>query len=247
MATHAERARSFGAVADAYDRGRPGYPLEAVRWLLGTAPLDVVDLGAGTGKLTETLVAAGHRVVAVEPSAEMSAHLRQRLPGVRVVAASAEETGLPKGSCDAVVAGAAFHWFDRVRAFGEIGRILRRPGVLGLLGNGFDRTMPWIENFAQVAGSQGQGHARNWPDAAELGQYFSEVEDADFGHVRTISRPQLLDLALSRSHVATLDPDERAALLARVDGLWDSEPELKGRERVEMANVTRIRRATGLR
>jgi SAM-dependent methyltransferase len=247
MADRADRARSFGSVADEYDRGRPGYPLAAVRWLLGDAPLDVVDLGAGTGKLTETLVTAGHRVLAVEPSPEMRAHLEERLPGVRVVAAAAEATGLAPASCDAVVAGAAFHWFDRSRAFPEIVRILRGPGVLGLLGNGFDRTVPWIDHFAQVSGSQGYGNQGHWPDPEELSRYFTEVEDADFPHGHPVDRGRLRDLTTSRSQVATLAPDERATLLTRVDALWESEPELTGRQCVDMSYVTRTRRAAGLR
>jgi SAM-dependent methyltransferase len=246
MADRATRARSFGSVADAYDRGRPGYPLEAVRWLLGEAPLEVVDLGAGTGKLTEALVAAGHRVVAVEPLAEMSARLRDRLPGVEVVSAHAEATGLADASADAVVAGAAFHWFDRSQALPEIARILRGPGVLGLLGNGFDRSVPWIERFAAVTGSQAQGRPGHWPDATELRDFFAEVEDAEFGHLHPIDRTRLLDLTVSRSQVATLEPSERQALLERVAALWDGEPGLAGAGQVDMAYVTRVRRASTL-
>lgn len=246
MAEHAERARSFGAVADEYDRGRPGYPLAAVRWLLGEAPLDVVDLGAGTGKLTAALLAAGHSVVAVEPLAEMRAHLAARLPDVRVLAATAEETGLPDGCCDAVVAGAAFHWFDRGRAFPEIARILRAPGVLGLLGNGFDRTVGWIDRFA-VASGGGQAHTRagEWPGPAELGQWFTLVEDREFRHHQRVDRGRLRDLAMSRSKLATMAPEQRRAALERIDALWDSEPELHGRDSAEFAYVTRVRRATG--
>ncbi len=98
-----ERGRSFGLVAEEYDRGRPDYPVSAIRWLLGEQSLNVVDLGAGTGKLTAALVAAGHRVVAVEPVAEMRAILAERVPGTRVVAATAESTGLDASSADAVV------------------------------------------------------------------------------------------------------------------------------------------------
>ena len=74
-----ERASSFGAVAEAYERARPGYPEEAVRWLAGEPPRDVLDLGAGTGKLTRQLAAAGHRVTAVDPSPEMLDYVRRTL------------------------------------------------------------------------------------------------------------------------------------------------------------------------
>ena len=89
------RAASFGAVADAYERARPGYPDDAVRWLAGDEPCDVVDLGAGTGKLTRSLVALGHRVMAVEPLEEMLERLRRAVPGATAVRGSAEAIPLP--------------------------------------------------------------------------------------------------------------------------------------------------------
>lgn len=150
------RARSFGSVAEQYERGRPSYPRSALRWLLGEMPRDVVDLGAGTGKLTSALVAAGHRVVAVEPVAEMRTILLERVPEATVVPATAEDTGLPETSADAVVAGAAFHWFDRQRTFPEIARILRPHGTLGLLGNGFDASVPWVRRFGEILGGPRQ-------------------------------------------------------------------------------------------
>ncbi len=119
-----ERARSFALVAEEYERGRPGYPAAAIRWLLGDRPLVVADLGAGTGKLSAAVVGEGHRVIAVEPLAEMRTVLEDRVPQADVRAGTAERTGLPDASVDAVVAGAAFHWFDRSRAFPEIARIL---------------------------------------------------------------------------------------------------------------------------
>ena len=93
------RAISFAGVADAYERARPGYPDDAVRWLTGEAPLDVVDLGAGTGKLTRALVAMGHRVTAVEPLPEMLAHLRAAVPEATVVMGGAEAMPLPACEC----------------------------------------------------------------------------------------------------------------------------------------------------
>jgi SAM-dependent methyltransferase len=242
-----KRAYAFGLVADEYDRGRPGYPASAIRWLLGDTPLDVVDLGAGTGKLTAALVARGHRVVAVEPLAEMRHLLAVRAPDARVVAGSAEETGLADSSVDAVVAGAAFHWFDQSRAFPEIARILRGPGVLGLLGNGFDTSAHWVGRLREILGGSRLGRAGHWPDTDELLERFVDVEEREFPHQETVDRARLLDLALSRSSVALLETDERDALLERISALWEQEPELRGRTSVTLGYLTRVRRCQGVR
>jgi SAM-dependent methyltransferase len=241
-----DRAEVFGLYAAEYERGRPDYPVAAVRWLLGTEPLDVADLGAGTGKLTAALVAEGHRVLAVEPLPEMRAVLGDRVPGAQVIAATAEQTGLPERSVDAVVAGAAFHWFDRPRVFAEISRILRRPGILGLLGNGFDTTSPWVARLREILGGSRLGRPGHWPDPAELRQRFSEVDEREFPHEQKIDRGQLLDLARSRSSVAMLEPGEREALLGQIKQLWEHDPELRGRASATLGYLTRVRRCRGL-
>jgi SAM-dependent methyltransferase len=238
-----QRAQSFGLVADEYERGRPGYPAAAIRWLLGDEPLDVVDLGAGTGKLSAALVAAGHRVTAVEPLDEMRAILTERVPEAEVVAATAESTGLPPASADAVVAGAAFHWFDRDRAFPEIIRILRSPGTLGLLGNGFDTSVAWLARLREILGGSRLGRPGHWPSEAELLTWFDDTDEQHFELAHQVDRDRLLDLAVSRSSVALLPPAERQSLLDQISALWDDTPELHGRESVELPYLTRVRRA----
>jgi SAM-dependent methyltransferase len=242
-----ERARAFGLVAEEYDRGRPGYAAEAIRWLLGDKPLDIVDLGAGTGKLSEALVGAGHRVTAVEPLIEMRTILQARVPEARAVDGTAEETGLPDACADAVVAGAAFHWFDRARAFPEIARILRSPGVMGLLGNGFDTSLQWVAQLREILGGSRLGRPGHWPSDEELLHYFGSVEEREFPHEQTVDRDLLRDLALSRSSIATLDSPERAALLEDVAALWVTEPELRDRDRALLSYLTRVKRCSGLR
>lgn len=240
------RARAFGLVAQEYERGRPSYPPAAIRWLLGDETLDVVDLGAGTGKLTAALVAAGHRVVAVEPDEEMRAILSARMTEVDVVAATAERTGLPAASADAVVAGAAFHWFERGRALPEIARILRPRGTLGLLGNGFDASTEWVRHLQEILGGPRLGRPGHWPTEAELLAWFDDTDDQQFELDHWVDRDRLLDLAVSRSSVALLAPQERAAVLGQVSALWDQEPELRGRESVTLGYLTRVRRARRL-
>jgi SAM-dependent methyltransferase len=240
-----ERAQAFSLVAAEYDRGRPGYSDEAIAWLLGDEALDVVDLGAGTGKLTEALIRAGHRVTAVEPLVEMRAILQDRLPDVRAVAGTAEATGLADGSVDAVVAGAAFHGFDQTSTFVEIARILRQPGVLGLLGNRFDISAQWVARLREILGGSRLGRPGHWPQDAELLQRFGSVHEREFPHEQTVDRDLLRDLALSRSSIAMLEVGERGDLLDRVDALWEQDPELRGRDHARLGYLTRVRRCRG--
>ena len=116
-------ARSFGGVADAYERGRPGFPREAAAWLVGQDAATVLELGAGTGKLTEQLVDLGHDVHASDPDAEMLAILKKKLPDIPTSQTAAEDIPLPTGSVDVVVAAQCLHWFDLDRALPEIARV----------------------------------------------------------------------------------------------------------------------------
>jgi ubiquinone/menaquinone biosynthesis C-methylase UbiE len=242
-----QRASSFGAVAAEYERGRPSYSGEAIDWLLGSEPLTVLDLGAGTGKLTAALVQAGHSVTAVEPLAQMREILTKNLPEVRLLEGTAEEIPLGDGSVDGVVAGAAFHWFDHDRALPEIRRVLREPGILGLLGNGFDRSRRWVAQLGQLLGEPELGRRSHWPSAQQLGGYFSVVDQREFAHEQTVDRNRLKDFARSRSSVAILAETQRQRLLAGIDDLWEQEPELVGRGSVELAWITRVGACRGVR
>ena len=240
------RAKSFGQVADLYQRARPGYPPAATRWLLGPEPLEVLDLGAGTGKLTAALLAAGHRVTALEPLEEMRAVLAANLPAATAIGGRAEDLPLPDDSFDAVVAGSAFHWFDREPALAEIARVLRPPGVFGLLGNRFDTSVDWQRRIRGISGG-GIYRAGHWPSQAELRERFAEVADApDFPQAIEVDRATLKDYLASLSAVATMDEAERSEYLARVDEIWDSEPDLAGRETTALSWRTTVRRSRGL-
>jgi SAM-dependent methyltransferase len=254
------RARSFGQVADVYDRGRPGWPAAAIEWTLGAEPLEVLDLGAGTGKLTAALLAAGHRVTALEPSDEMRAVMVEWLaatpapdeatPGPVVMEGRAEDIPLADNSVDAVVAGSAFHWFDREPALAEVARVLRRPGVFGLLGNRFDSSVDWQRRLrGRAGGGGGRISSRDhWPGPAQLHERFAEVTDAPaFPHRVDVDRAAIREYVASTSRVSTLTPAERDVLLADVDRLWDEDPELRGRERIELVWRAVVRRARGVR
>ncbi len=239
------RARSFAAVAAEYERGRPGYAAEAIAWILGPAPLDVLDIGAGTGKLTADVAAGGHRVVAVEPLAEMREQLAASVPSARVVEGTAEQLPLAAASVDAAVVGAAFHWFDQERALAEIVRVLRPPGTLAMLGNSFDTEIAWQAALREILGPATLGRPGHWPEPDRLLSLFGEVEDGKFPHSATIDLPRLRDYASSRSGFAVMEPAVRERRLRELDRLWQRT--FGPAERAELRWITRARRCRGLR
>lgn len=214
-----EPARSFGGVADAYDRGRPTYPREAAVWLTADHPLTVLELGAGTGKLTEQLVALGHEVHATEPDPAMLAVLEKNLPDVRVSRAPAEEIPAGDATYDVVVAGQAFHWFDTAKALPEIARVLKPRGRLSLVWNQRDERIPWVKRLGKVIGTQDQQ-----ADPAEVlarSGLFGDVEQDLFRFWQVVDRRSIQDLVRSRSNVAVLSPQQQEAKMAEVLAFYD--------------------------
>lgn len=232
-------ALSFGGVADAYDRARPSYPEEAARWLAGTNPKTVLELGAGTGKLTASLQALGHRVVATDPLAPMLAHLRRTAPKALPVQAVAERIPLPARSVDVVVSAQAYHWFDRDRALPEIARVLRPGGSIALVWNERDERIPWVRRLGDILGSQEQ---ETDPTQSLLGSHlFGYVEHERFRVWQDLDRDLLRDLATSRSNIAVLDEAERNRVLQRLDALYEEYG--RGRDGMRLPYVTSCWRA----
>ena len=231
---------AFADVAGAYERGRPGYPDDAVRWLVGFEPCDVIDLGAGTGKLTRTLVGLGHRVIAVEPLEEMRAQLEVAVPSVPVVAGRAESMPLPDGSADVVTSAQAFHWFDHDDALPEIARVLRADGRLALVWNSRDDRDPWMSRLSAIIGNESIQESDVVPvlDASGL---FRWVDTKRFTFEQILDRDGLLDLVLSRSYLAKLPAPEREPVLEDVGALFDETAQDGG---VRLAYVTECFRAT---
>ena len=230
---------AFAEVAEAYERGRPSYPDDAVRWLVGEEACDVVDLGAGTGKLTRVLVAHGHRVAAVEPLDEMRAELEAAVPGAHAFAGSAEAIPLESASADVVTSAQAFHWFDHDAALPEIARVLRPGGRIALVWNSRDDRDPWMARLSAIIGNETVEESDVVPvlDASGL---FGPVETAQFSFAETRDRDGLLDLVLSRSYLAKLTPAERQPVLDAVGALYDETAEADG---VRLAYVTECFRA----
>jgi SAM-dependent methyltransferase len=234
-------ARSFGAAAAQYERGRPTYPGQALDWLLPAGARRVLDLGAGTGKLTRLLVARGLEVVAVEPSGGMREELARVVPGTSALAGTAERIPLADGAVDAVLVAQAWHWIDPERAVPEVARVLAPGGTLGLLWNIRDERQPWVAELGRVIHERPE--QRSYSDRPSVGPPFSPVERFDVEWTYRITEAVLLDMVGSRSYVITAPPAERGAILGRVRDLVASHPALAGRSEIPMPYVTRCSRA----
>ncbi len=146
----AGRARSFGQVAERYDAFRPAMPAEIGRWLGISTGTKVVDVAAGTGLATRTWIGLGAQVTAVEPDPAMAAQLRRGSPGLEVHEAVAEDLPLPDASVEVLTICSAWHWCDPARAGAEAARVLADGGTMGLLWNGFDRSVEWVASLAAL-------------------------------------------------------------------------------------------------
>jgi SAM-dependent methyltransferase len=239
------RRTSFGSVAAEYAALRPGYPASAVRFLLGEAPRRVLDVGAGTGLLTERLVAAGHDVVAVDPSAQMLEQLAARLPGVPTHQGPAEQLPLGAASVDAVVAGQAAHWFQPDAAAAEMRRVLRPGGVVGLVWNVRDERVPWVAALGELLADEARGHEADQTVVAAFASALpADLERTDVPHTQVVTPEQVVAGIGTRSYVATMDDAARAGFLDRVRRLLATHPGTRGRDRLELPHVTSAYRLT---
>jgi SAM-dependent methyltransferase len=230
-------ASSFGTAAVAYAEHRPDYARAAVCWALDRAPgRRVLDLGAGTGKLTATLVAVGVEVVAVEPDAAMLSELHRALPAVRAVPGDAEGIPLADGSIDAVLAGNALHWFEMADAGPEIARVLAPEGVMAGLWNVVDDRVDWVAELARVSGSAAIGPRdtfSSWRAAtadlhlARDGSVarFGSPEQREFAHGQLRTARSLVATLATRAGMLVMPEREREATLGRISAFLDSRAE----------------------
>ncbi|CAN01527.1 class I SAM-dependent methyltransferase [Clavibacter michiganensis] len=223
---------SFGGVSEQYDRVRPAYPDEAVAWMLPAGARRVVDLGAGTGKLTRLLADRGLDVTAVEPDDRMRAVLADRLPGVTAVRGSGEAIPVGDGEEDAVLVAQAWHWMDAGEAAREAARVLRPGGRLGIVWNVMDGEVDWVRELDAIL----DGGRRRGARAAEPGPFpgFGPVEHASFAHAQRMTPEDVVDLAGSISRINTLPDDARAGVLDDIRTLLAGHPDTAGRDALDL-------------
>ena len=248
---------SFGRAASDYAENRPDYAQAAVDWALALAPGPrVLDLGAGTGKLTATLAAAGADTTAVEPDAAMLGELRRALPDVRALAGSAEAIPLPDASVDAVVAGNAMHWFDMDVAGPEIARVLVPGGTLSGLWNVVDDGVEWVDELARVSGAEAIG-PRDTPASwrAETGgahlpkaspiAVFGSAEQAAFPHGQSRTADSLVATLATRAGMLVMSAHDRESRLSEIRAFLAGRPETAEGEFIlpMLTCVLRVRRS----
>jgi SAM-dependent methyltransferase len=234
---HEVAAAGFSDAA-AYEAARPSYPPEAVAWFVEHLRIGpgarVVDVAAGTGKLTRLLVPAGSDLVAVEPVGGMRDAFRASVPDVPLLACTAEQLAFRDASLDAVTVAQAFHWFDHDRAVAELARVLRPGGRVGLVWNSRDRSVDWVnavwaimDRVEKQAPWRGHRHFRDSAFRAMPG--FGPLHEGEFRHQHTVTPEAMVQRVASVSHVAVLPEAERAAVLDEVRDLLATHPESAGR------------------
>lgn len=211
-------SESYQSGGEHYDRVRPGYPADAVDWVLSAAASDIVDVGAGTGKFTAPLAARGLAVTAVDPSADMLARLSAALPAVRTITGTAENTGLPDESFDVATVAQAWHWCDPLPASSELARILRPGGRLALIWNQLDVSVPWVHRLTRIirAGDVHKPHV-----TPLIGPEFRSLESHLTRWSDVLTPEQIRELAKSRSYYLRADAVGRQRVMDNLSWYFD--------------------------
>jgi SAM-dependent methyltransferase len=246
VAVDPRAASGFAGTAPAYERARPSYPADAIadvaRELGVTGSSTVLDLAAGTGKLTRILVPLAGHVIAVDPSELMLAQLRAQLPGVEVRTGTAESIPAPDGSVDALFVAQAFHWFRSVEVIPEIARVLSPGGGLVVMWNRArwdEQEHSWYEEFHALVEPIRQAAGafppeEDWELVVQDSGHFAPLSSVEVEHVQRIGPAEFVDLVESWSWIANLSAAERTSVLGRVRGLVAAEPELSLLYRTEI-------------
>jgi len=248
MDIHPEAAVGFARGADDYERTRPSYPADAVAHLVSSfdirAGATVVDVAAGTGKLTRLLLPTGARVIAVEPVAEMRSYLASTSPDAEVLEGVAEHLPVADGTADAITVAQAIHWFDRPAALASFARVLRPGGGLGIINNERLRGHGWMAEADDLMeayrGGTPQHYDGVWQEAFAATSLFGPLEEAEFDNPQVLSPDSFIARLRSVSYVGALDRVTQDALLTSVAKLLASHPDTAGKTELLVPQSTRV-------
>jgi SAM-dependent methyltransferase len=241
-------SRGFGTTTELYEKIRPEYPDAAVDILIRELGIArgriVVDVGAGTGKLTRALAPTGATIIAVEPLAEMRERIAETVPTAVPFDGTAEHMALRDGSAHAITVAQAFHWFDGDRALAEFHRVLAPGGRLGLIWNVRDRRVPWVAAFDALVDAvdpeRPDHQTRKWRAAFDRTTLFGPLEQREVAYAQTLTPAQIVDRALTVSSIAALPERERERVLHRFRDLAATHPDLRGHETVTLPYLTKV-------
>lgn len=237
----ADLASAYEVDAKAYDSIRPSYPREALEFtLLDESIQDAVDIGCGSGLFTEQLVGAGLSVCAVDPSQDMLRVLAERVPGVRTVCASGEQTGLAEKSADLITYAQAWHWVDPPQASAEAARILRDGAVISLLWNQFDVQVPWVHRLTRIMHA---GDVHRPEIAPPLGKEFSTPESGIWHWFMELDLQGILELTRSRSYYRRSKAETQAKVEKNLQWYWCEHLGYQAQEIVRVPYLTHAWRA----
>ena len=226
LGLHARRAASFHDAAERYDAARPDYPAAATAWMVPEEATAVLDLGAGTGKLTAALLAPGRTVHAVDPSSEMLRVLAAKLPAVDARVGSGERIPLPDASVDAVTVAQAWHWMEPEAAAAEIERVLRPGGILALVWNNDDDRVDWVRELGGAREAEPRvGPVEN--ERVDVVAGFEPGEAAGWPWTRRMTRDEFIAYESSVSAFLVASADEQAARIAYLNAVLDRHPEVE--------------------
>ena len=246
MTVHRAAETGFNTDANRYARGRPDYPAEVTGWLRDSVGLEpgktVVDLGAGTGKFTRRLIATGAAVIAVEPVAAMRDRLIHDLPEVETLDGSATAIPLPDASVDAIVCAQAFHWFATPEALAEMHRVLKPGGIVGLIWNTKDDSVPWVKAAFNITEPYEAGAPRFYTGAWRSvfpAKGFGPLHEERFPHEhRGAPETVIVDRLLSVSFISALPDTEREAVVTRLRALIATDPAIAGKAEIAVPYTT---------
>ena len=244
---HRSAAIGFDKAADVYERARPGYPAEAIDLVVERLGSGLyVDLAAGTGKFTRELVARDRDVIAVEPVAGMRRTFSSVLPGVPILAGTAEAMPFGDHSIGAITAAQAAHWFDAPRAIAEFHRVLRPGGRIALIWNVRDESFDWVRKVTEIIDPYERLHGtprykhRAWQPAFDQSDLIENVSTSQFRYAQPMTVEGFLDRFNSCSFIAILDDESKSEVIGKLRDLTRTHPDLAGRDMFNQPYVTEV-------